>query len=126
MGMRGIKYLVVGGWNTLFGYLAFLLVYKYLSEYLPSYVVIGISYVFSITNAYLCYRYFVFKSTGNWLREYLRFYVVYGGGYVINILLYPIFMSYLMGNHYLVQGLITVILVLFSYFFHSVYSFSQK
>jgi putative flippase GtrA len=114
---------MVGGWNTVFGYGAFALLYYFLSGRIHPTIILTFSYILSITNAYIGYKIFVFKTKGNVLREYFRFYVVYGGAFLINLVLLPIFMNFLMLNAYLSQGLITIMTIVGSYILHKRYTF---
>jgi putative flippase GtrA len=121
-----IAYLLTGGWNTLFGYGAFALLYYLFSHTLHSIVILTLSYAMSITNSYIGYKLFVFKTKGSVFKEYLRFYVVYGGGYLINIITFPYFVFYLKVNPYVAQVIITGFTVAFSYFLHKNYSFRNS
>jgi len=118
-----IMYLLVGGWNTAFGYGSFVLLYYFLSARIHAAVILTLSYILSITNAYIGYKIFVFKTKGNVMREYFRFYVVYGGAYVINLVFLPVFMRYMMLNAYVSQAVITVFVVVGSYIMHKNYTF---
>ena len=120
-----ITYLIVGGWNTLFGYASFTILYFYLSKSINSTVILTISYVLSITNAFIGYKAFVFRTRGNVLREYLRFYVVYGGAYVANLILLPLLMGVLFLNAYIAQALIVFLTVISSYVFHKRFTFKM-
>lgn len=120
-----IRYLFVGGWNTLFGYLAFAVLYAWLGKIWPSVLIITVGYVIGITNSYICYKFLVFKTKGNYLREYLRFYVVYGLAYVINIILFPIAVGRLKINPFIAQAAIVFVTVLISYTGHKRFSFKN-
>lgn len=118
-----IVYLVVGGWNTLFGYGAFAVLYLYLSSTVPPVAILTASYVLGITNAYVGYKLFVFRTKGNVLREYLRLYVVYGGAYVANLALLPLLMGVLRLNAYVAQGIIVLLTVIGSFVLHKRFTF---
>lgn len=120
-----ITYIIVGGWNTLFGYASFSILYFFLSRRLNSTVILTISYVLSITNAFIGYKAFVFRTKGNVLKEYLRFYVVYGGAYVANLILLPVLMGALFLNAYLAQALIVFLTMISSYVFHKRFTFKM-
>ena len=66
---HGVNYLLTGIWNTVFGiglYTALLIIYG--SKH---YLLLGIiSHTIAVTNAFLCYKYFVFKTSGNFFKEY--------------------------------------------------------
>src|SRR5450756_495010 len=72
-----VLYLVVGGWNTVFGYGAWALMQSLLGDYLPYLVVLLLAWPINVLNAYLGYRYIVFRSRGRVLKELPRFSLVY-------------------------------------------------
>jgi putative flippase GtrA len=121
---KRVKYLLVGAWNTVFGYLAFVALYmvgvRLGLHYMYALVA---SQVIGITNAYICYKLLVFRTRGNVMREYLRFYVVYGLAFLINVVLMVVFVDELGVNPLIAQGLIAAIVVVISYLGHSKYSF---
>ncbi|NLU49340.1 MAG: GtrA family protein [Syntrophomonadaceae bacterium] len=119
-----IRFVVVGGWNTVFGYLVFAGLYYLLRSHLHYLLLLAASYIISITNAYLGYKFAVFKTRGNYLREYLRFYLVYGVSFLVNLILLPVLVEAL-GLHPLVaQALILFFTTVISYTGHKYYSFS--
>ena len=117
------RYLLVGVFNTVFGYALSLLVYHFLQNDL-SIVVIGIMInVISITVAFLGYKLFVFESSGNWLHEYLRCYVTYGFSAVLGIALIWIFVEQWGWIFWFSQGLIIILCTVISYFMHRHFTF---
>jgi putative flippase GtrA len=86
------RYLLVGAWNTLFGYGTFALLTALLAPVIPySYVAASlISGVLNITVAYLGYKWFVFKTKGNYVREWSRCVAVYGSAIILGMVLLPI------------------------------------
>jgi putative flippase GtrA len=85
------RYLLVGMWNTLFGYGTFAGFTALLDPRIPyGYVVASAaSTSLSITQAFLLYKWFVFKTKGNYLREWLRCIAVYGSNILLNLILLP-------------------------------------
>jgi len=82
-----LRYLLVGGWNTVFGAGIYALLYRWLGPHMHYLLVLIPANVLAITNAYMGYKFIVFKTRGNYWREYLRCYAVYGGMTVFNALL---------------------------------------
>lgn len=121
-----IRYLIIGGWNTVFGYGVFAGLYFWLSGSLHYLLILSISYVLSITNAYIGYKIFVFRTKGNILKEYLRFYVVYGVSFLFNLATLPLFVEMLKFNMYVAQAIVTIITILGSYVLHKKFSFRDK
>ena len=73
------RYLIVGGWNTLFGMGLYALLYETFKQDVNYLLLTVPCNILAITNAFLCYKIFVFRTRGNWWREYWRCYLVYGG-----------------------------------------------
>ena len=77
--LQFIRYLLVGGWNTVFGMAVYALLYDGLHGRVHYLVLLIPSNILAITNAFVCYKWIVFQTHGHILREYFRCYVVYGG-----------------------------------------------
>jgi len=120
-----INYLFVGVWNTAIGYGSFVALYYIFSAHIHYIVLFLISNIISITNAYIGYKLFVFKTKGNYWREYCRFYVVYGSAMTLNFLLLPVCVELFRISPVLAQGGLTFINVIFSYFGHKNFSFRR-
>lgn len=120
------KYFLVGGFNTVFGYLAIVFLY-YSLEHKFHIVIIGIiANVICITESFLTYKFLVFKSTDSWFREYLRCYAVYGVSIVLG--LFGIwFLVDVMGiRFWLAQAGLLVVSVLASFLGHKNFTFKRK
>lgn len=121
---KKVKYVLVGIWNTIFAYLAFAGIYAIALKFRVHYMlVLVMSQIIGLTNAYICYKLIVFKTKGNILREYLRFYVVYGFTFLINIMLIVFFVELLHWHPVLSQGIIMVIVMIVAYLGHVNISF---
>ncbi len=60
-----IQYLITGVWNTIFGYGVFALLHYLFSGKVSDFIVLTLSYILSITNAYIWYTLTVFKTKEN-------------------------------------------------------------
>jgi putative flippase GtrA len=118
-----ILYLIVGGWNTLFGYLAFVVLYYLLHGRLSVMLILVASYAVSVANAYVCYRYVVFRSRGSVLREMPRFTSVYLVALGANLVILPLALHWLPLGAYAIQAIFTMAVVVLSYFGHKHFSF---
>lgn len=118
-----IHYVIVGGWNTLFGYMAYVLLYHWLGQQVHYVVLVVPSKILAITNAFICYKWFVFKTKGNVWREYFRTYVVYGAAFLINLCMLPLLveLGHVSPPH--AQAMIIFATAIISYFGHRSYSF---
>jgi putative flippase GtrA len=84
-----VRYLCVGAFNTVFGYLLFVVFLTLLNDALPArwlYLTVILASVLStplnITVAYFGYKFFVFRTKGNYLGEWLKCFAVYGTGMI--------------------------------------------
>ena len=118
-----LLYLVVGVWNTLFGYGVWALMQFLLQDYLYYLVILVIAWPFSVTNAYFCYRHLVFHSKGKVWRELPRFSLVYVIMLVAGLVMLPILVHTLPYNLYVIQALFTAVVVVLSYLSHKYFSF---
>lgn len=131
-----VRYLVVGGWNTLFGYGLFAGFTYLLTGRVPfAYMVACVlSNVIAITVAFLGYKWFVFRTKGNYLREYFRCYLVYGTAALANLALLPVLvepLSWILGPRkesapYLAGAILLLGSVLVSFVGHRQFSFAVK
>jgi putative flippase GtrA len=84
-----VRYVCVGVFNTVFGYISFAISLTLLSAVLPArflYLTVVLASVLplpvAITESYLAYKFFVFRTKGNYLREWLKCFAVYGSSMV--------------------------------------------
>ena|SRR4030067_2569452 len=121
-----VRYLLAGGWNTLFGYSTGIILYYSFSKYLHVIEIGVLANIIAITMAFLTYKLFVFQTKGNWLREYFRSYIVYGGMALLGIGLLWIMVDGLNIPFWLAQGLVVVAVVVISYISHSRFTFRKQ
>src|SRR5580692_4370723 len=129
-----IRYLIVGACNTVFGYGCFALFTLLLTPLLAyGYVAASLlANVFSITFAFLGYKWFVFKTKGNYLKEWIRCVGVYAGSVVFSAAALPIVVgiirrqtNYNRSAPYIAGALVLVFSVIFSFFGHRHISFAE-
>jgi len=118
-----ILYLVVGGWNTLFGYGVWALMEYLLHDYFHYLVILILSWPFSVLNAYVCYRVFVFRSAGSVWRELPRFSLVYLATLCAGLLALPVLLRTLPFNIYVIQAGYTAVVVVLTYISHKFFTF---
>src|SRR5664280_123993 len=106
-----LLYLVVGGWNTVFGYGVWALLQYLLGDHLHYLVVVLLAWPVNVLNAYLGYRYVVFRSRGPVLRELPRFSLVYLVTLVVNLTLLPVALKVLPFDIYAIQAGFAVVVV---------------
>lgn len=120
---QGFRYLVVGGLNTAFGYVAFslgLLVFG-----LPYLAALVVAHVFGVTFAFTLYRNFVFDTNGSVWVDYLRCHLVYLGQLALSATLLTLFTE-VGGFHPMVSLLFTLVAtVIVSFFGHKHVTFRR-
>ena len=121
-----LLYLAVGAWNTLFGYGVWALLQYLLHPYLNYLVIVVLSYPIAIANAYLCYRYLVFRSRGSVVRELPRFASIYLLTMAANLVALPFLVRLLPFNLYVIQAMFTALVVVASYLGHKFFSFRGR
>lgn len=120
---RPLRYLVVGGWNTLFGAAVYALLYYLWGERVHYLVLLIPANILAITNAFFGYKFLVFNSRGKFWREYLRCYVVYGGAALFNAVMLYLLVTYLRISPPLANFLCIFSSTVISYFAHKNFSF---
>jgi putative flippase GtrA len=128
------RYLAVGACNTAFGYGCFALFTLLLTPIFSyGYVLASlVANVFSITFAFLGYKWFVFKTKGNYLKEWIRCVGVYAGSMVFSVAALPIVVgiirrqtNYNRSAPYIAGAIVLVFSFIFSFFGHRHISFAE-
>jgi len=126
------RYLLVGIWNTLFGYGTYALLTAILNPIVPySYMWASVlSSLLNITVAYLGYKWFVFKTKGNYLREWLRCMAVYSSGIIFSLIALPVLVTLIRHKTrffaqapYIAGAILTGVVVIYSFLGHKHFSF---
>ena len=129
------RYLAVGACNTIFGYGCFALFTLLLTPVLSyGYVAAStLANLFSITFAFLGYKWFVFKTKGNYLKEWIRCLGVYAGGMILSAAALPFVVGVIrrQPGHdrsapYIAGAIVLVFSIVFSFFGHRHISFADR
>ena len=121
-----LRFVIVGGFNTVAAYLFFALLYRLFGQgWCDAVIQVAVS-IFGITLSYVTHRIFTYKSHGVWWREYLRFYVVYGAQLLLSSALFLVFSTWLGFNGYVTQLVLMAVFTFASYWAHKVYSFKEE
>lgn len=122
---QGIRYLLVGALNTAFAYFVSVSLYYTLNRHLHIVAIGAIANVVCITEAFVAYKLFVFRSRGRWLQEYLRCYVVYGGNALIGIAGLWLLVSVIGIPFWIAQAMLMVLGIVISYVGHDRFTFNK-
>jgi len=115
--------LLIGGLNTLVGYLLGIGLYYLLSSQLHILLIAAAANVLAISFSFCTYKLLVFRTRSNWLAEYRRSYVVYGGMALLSTVLLWALVDGLQQPIWLAQALAVGLTVFVSYLGHSRYTF---
>src|SRR5258708_33278745 len=113
----------MGIYKMLFGYGLFACLYLLFGDRVHYLLILVVSHIVNVTNAYHAYRLFVFRDGRPGLRSYLRFHSVYLASLGFNLIALPFFVEVLNVSPILSQGFVLVITVVMSYVLHKRFSF---
>ena len=124
------KFVLVGVWNTIFGYSVFYFLDTFFSALFAKYVAylsaMVLSNVLSIINAYICHKYitFVSKVKGKGLLvEFIRFSMTYGVTFCLSLILLPLFVEIFNLSPKISGAVIIPLCMIVSFLGHSRFSF---
>lgn len=135
-----VRYLLVGAWNTLFGYACFFFFAHLFLHLLPSMpslaasVASVVSMAINITVSFLGYKLAVFRTKGNFLREYARSFLVYIPSLILNaVTIAPLtaLLGRALPSHaheaaYIAGAILAIVTVVISFFGHKHISFRDR
>jgi putative flippase GtrA len=136
--IESVRFLVIGGFNTLFGIVDSFVMVKLALLIVPSQpktmgtVAIAVSSVINIGVSFLTYKWFVFRTKGNYLKEYLRSLLIYLPNLAASTLaVAPLatilrrWIGHEKGSVYAAIAIIVVAGIVFSFFGHKNVTFRQ-
>ncbi len=123
---EGTKYIIIGGINTLFGYIIGVTFLLILDPYLPTYVIGSISTILSIILNFILYKAFVFGFNKKWFFELLRMFQVYAVASIIGVVVLTITKDVLELNAWLSQLCAIVVSVFISALGNYTFTFKRK
>lgn len=124
---KKIRFLIVGGINTLWGIAAYPVLYLILNPLGVNYLVtLVLAYAVSITFSFTTQKYLVFKTRGNHLRELSKFLGLQGVILALNLIALPALVVATSWNPALIQIGLSIVVAILSYFFHDLVTFRAK
>ena len=118
-----LRFLLVGGFNTVFSYLLFVFLVAVLQ--LPYQVALIINYVIAVNVSIFTMRYYVFRSFGNLMKEYTKAWGVYITVMLLNYVAMYIMVDVSEMNELIAQAVYTFFITFFIYFMHKYVSFAK-
>jgi putative flippase GtrA len=120
-----ISFLLVGGFNTIFGYAVFAANYSLFGKYIGSVGALISSHLVSASIAYLLFRKFVFVDSERGTKSYFRFHSVYIVPLLSNIFALPALIALFNLSAYLAQALFSAGWIIVSYVTHKRFTFKS-
>jgi len=120
-----VRFVLVGGFNTAFGYALFVL-FEF-GFNMPYLLALYGSYLISTIVAFILHRRVTYRAsgTGRVLVDFVRFQGVYVVSLVFNSVALPVGVELLHGEPTVVQAVIVVVSAVVSYFGHKFFSFRR-
>lgn len=119
---EALRFLLVGGWNTLISILLFGMVLKLMQDYKIS---LFISHIISVFHSFVNLRIFVFQSKGHFWKEYFKVNCVYTVYFLLNFVMLFASVELLKLHAFFSQSVITCILVIISYLANKHFTFKN-
>lgn len=121
-----IRFLVVGGFNTAFGFLIFTSITLML-KHVPHGYMIGLIVSQFVSNfvAFYLHRKVTFKAKGHAMTDFIRFTMVNAVSYLINLIVLPLLVNVTHMNPLIAQFLILLVTIMISFVGHKFFSFRR-
>lgn len=126
MGLEIVRFGAVGVANTAFGFAVFAVLQSALGTWLHYQVIVVISNVVSIVEAYILQRWLVFRFTGGWWAGLARFSTVYLVALGVSLLLMPVLVELLSVDPIPAYGVVLVVQALGTYLAHKLFTFRHR
>ena len=126
LGSEGVRFVVVGGVNTLFGFGIFALLQSTLGTVVHYLVVLVVAQVIAVLEAYVLQRYVVFQARGRWWRDLVRFSSVYAAAFVANAAALPLLVEVLHMPVIPAQAVVMAVVALGTFVVHRNFTFRHS
>ncbi len=121
-----LRYLLIGGYNTLMSGALYAGLYLLLGEWLHYLLILLLNYLLSVTHSFLTMKYLVFRSRGHLWQEYLRCQLSYLTLLGTNIPLLGVLVDGLGIGAIAAQLICTVVIAALGYVMHQRFSFAAR
>lgn len=122
-GNEQVRFLLVGAFNTAFGYLVFVVLYLLAGNRFHYLLVAVLAHFLSVIVAFLGHRLIVFRAAGPWFAQFIRYNLSVLGMMLAGLLGLYVLVELLSLHPLLAQAIVTSLSVAISYFAHRHFSF---
>ncbi len=123
---RPMRYLIVGGYNTVISYVLFVILYLLVQENLHYTIVLLLSTMLGTIHSTATFKWLVFRTSGGlkgFIREYRRSSLVYAISYALNAVLLFILVNLMAWGALDAQLLLSLVIAAGTYFVHCGFTF---
>jgi putative flippase GtrA len=122
-----IRFVLIGGINTVVGYALFVIVHLTLGRFIGDLLTLYMSYIPATIIAFVLHRHFTYRvtGTGNVVIDFFRFQSVYVVSLIINSVALVLLVQVAKLPTLVAQALIVIVTTLVSYFGHKFFSFRR-
>lgn len=124
-GEHRVRYLIVGGFNTLFGFALFAALDLTMASHVGHYVVLTVATVIAVAVSHATQRRWAWLSSAPYLIELGRFFSVYLVTFLVNLALLYVAHSVLGAPVIPAQAAIATLLVVTTYIVHRAWTFAE-
>jgi putative flippase GtrA len=123
---RKLRFLIVGGWNTLFGYLCFYVLYLLAAGRVHYLIIAIVAHVINVIQAYVMQRRLVFRSQAQIANEFLRFNASLVTTFLFNLLAMYVLVETTALSPLAAQAIVILASLILTYVLHSRISFGRS
>lgn len=120
-----IRFILVGGYNTVISYGLYALILWIINKSSPQFALFC-SFIISSVHNFFTHKIYVFNTKGNYLKEYPKCLLTWSISYFLNVLLLIFFTKILTINPYLAQFFSVIIVSINSYILLKYFAFCIK
>jgi len=120
------RFLLVGAWNTAFGYGVFAAAYLLLHRRVHYLGILLVAHVLAVLNAFVGHKYLTFRATGGLIRDFLRFNLAYLGTLALGLAGLPFLVEVCRIHPLASQAILSLVTMATSYLLHKHVSFHRE
>ncbi len=128
-----VRFVIIGIWNTIFGYLTYVGLYILFSffaskQYIAYMSAAVLSNILAISNAFIFHKYITFRSPVRGkgiISEFIRFFSTYLFSSFLGLILLPFFVEIIHIDPKISGAILVPVIAVISYFGHSRFSFGR-
>lgn len=124
-GNEKVRFVFIGGWNTVVSYLIFVAIHILFGRRLGTEMTVVLSYAIALPLAFILQRYFVFTVKDRILRQFARFTLANSIIFALNLIFLPVLVFITKASPLLMQAVFVATSAVVSYFAHKYYSFAR-